>query len=43
MIQSPFRYEANLTSADFEKLGRLSLRWSHTEHVIANCLKVMLA
>jgi hypothetical protein len=42
MIQSPFRYEANLTSADFEKLGRLSLRWSRTEHVIANCLKVTL-
>jgi len=24
------------------KLGQLSLRWSHTEHVIGNCLKVML-
>jgi len=42
MIQSPFRFEQNLTPDDFQKIGQLSLRWSHTEHIIANCLKVML-
>jgi hypothetical protein len=43
MIPTPFRYEANVTPEDFQKIGQLSLRWSHTEHIIANCLKVMLA
>src|ERR1017187_3861932 len=42
MIPTPFRYEANLKPDDFEKIGQLSLRWSHTDHIIANCLKVML-
>jgi hypothetical protein len=42
MIPTPFRYEANLTPEDFQKIGQLSLRWSHTDHIIANCLKVML-
>jgi hypothetical protein len=42
VISSPFRFETNLTAEDFQKIGQLSLRWSHTEHIIANCLKVML-
>jgi hypothetical protein len=42
MIPSPFRYEANFTPEDYETLGKLSLRWSHIDHVIANCLKRLL-
>jgi hypothetical protein len=38
MIRSPFRYEDNFTREDYETLGKLSLRWSHIDHVIANCL-----
>lgn len=42
MLDSPFRYEEWLTDADFQKLGQMSLRWSHIEHVIGNCLRVIL-
>jgi hypothetical protein len=42
MIRSQFRFEANLTSEDYHKLGLLALRWSHIDHVAANCLKKML-
>ncbi len=42
MIPTPFRFEPDLTPEEFQKIGQLSLRWSHTEHIIGNCLKVML-
>jgi hypothetical protein len=42
MIESPFRYEKNFTAKDYETLGKLSLRWSHIDHVLANCLKRLL-
>lgn len=42
MLKSPFRYEEWLTSAEFEKVGELSLRWSHIDHIIGTCLMVML-
>jgi hypothetical protein len=42
MIESPFRYEPNFTVKDYETLGKLMLRWSHIDHVIANCLKRLL-
>jgi hypothetical protein len=42
MIPSPFRFENNLSAEDFQKIGQLSLRWSHTEHIVANCLKRLL-
>jgi hypothetical protein len=42
MIKSPFRYEKNFTAEDYETLGKLSLRWSHIDHVLANCLKRLL-
>ena len=42
MLQSPFRFDTELSQEDFERLGRLSLRWSHIDHMIANCLKVLL-
>ena len=42
IITSPFRFDTKLSPADFETLGRLSLRWSHIDHMIANCLKLQL-
>lgn len=42
MIESPWRYEENLTPADFQKIGELLLRCSHIEHVLGNCLKTLL-
>ena len=42
MIPTPFWFEGELTPADFEKLGQLSLRWSHIDHIIGNCLKILL-
>jgi hypothetical protein len=42
MLDTPFRYEAELSPEDYQKIGQLSLKWSQTEHVIGNCLKVML-
>ena len=42
MIPTPFRFEAELSDQEFQKIGQLSLRWSHIEHIIGNCLKVML-
>jgi hypothetical protein len=42
MIESPFRYEKTFTARDYEILGKLSLRWSHIDHVLANCLKRLL-
>jgi hypothetical protein len=42
MIPSPFRLEQKFNCDDFEKIGRLSLRWSHIDHMIGNCLKIML-
>jgi hypothetical protein len=42
MITSPFRFDTELSSGDFERLGRLLLRWSHIDHLIANCLKLQL-
>ena len=41
-MESPFRYEEWLTPAEFQKLGELSLRWSHIDHIIGTCLMVML-
>lgn len=42
MLQTPYLFEPNLSPEDYQRLGVLSLRWSHTEHVIGNCLKTML-
>ena len=42
MIPSPFRFEGKLTPEDYQTLGKLSLRWSHIDHLIANCLKCLL-
>jgi hypothetical protein len=42
MIPTPFWFEQELAPEDFQKLGQLSLRWSHTDHIIGNCLKVPL-
>jgi hypothetical protein len=42
VIPTPYRFEKELSSEDFQKIGQLSLRWSHTEHIIGSCLKIML-
>jgi hypothetical protein len=42
MLQSPFLFESELSAEDYQTLGRLSLKWSHFEHVIGNCLRVMM-
>jgi hypothetical protein len=42
MLETPFMFEADFTSAEFELIGRLILRWSHIDHVLGNCLKTML-
>jgi hypothetical protein len=42
MLASPFRFDEELSAKEFERLGRLSLRWSHIDHMIANCLKLQL-
>jgi hypothetical protein len=42
MIESPFRFENHLTPEDFQRLGKLMLRWSHTEHIVAHCLRLLL-
>ncbi|MGX5801916.1 hypothetical protein ACWGS9_11780 [Bradyrhizobium sp. Arg314] len=43
MIPTDFlRYEKVLASADFQKIGQLTLRWSLIEHTIGNCLRVLL-
>jgi hypothetical protein len=42
MLDTPFLFEETLTDGDFQKIGQLSLRWSHIEHIVGNCLKTML-
>jgi hypothetical protein len=42
MLDTPFHFEADLSAEDYRKIGQLSLRWSQTEHIVGNCLKVML-
>ena len=42
MLGSPFRYEAWLTPEQYQKLGELSLRWAHIDHILGNCLKTLL-
>jgi hypothetical protein len=42
MLDSPFTFEDELTADDYQRIGRLALKWSHIDHIIGNCLKVML-
>jgi hypothetical protein len=42
MIKVPYAFDPELTPEEYQKLGELSLRWSHIEHVIGQCLKTML-
>jgi hypothetical protein len=42
LIAVPYRFEPDLSAEEFMKLGQLSLRWSHIEHVLGHCLKRML-
>ena len=42
MIAVPYRFEPDLSAEEFMKLGQLSIRWSHIEHVLGMCLKRLL-
>lgn len=42
MLDTPFRFETELSPEDYQKIGVLALRWSHIDHILGNCLKVML-
>ncbi|MBR0993966.1 hypothetical protein JQ580_24905 [Bradyrhizobium japonicum] len=42
MIPSPYNFEPALSDQEYAKLGILALRWSHIEHILGNCLKVIL-
>ena len=42
MLNSPFQYETWLSPEEYQKLGELSLRWSHIDHMIGNCVAAML-
>ena len=42
MIETPFRFEAILPPEKLQRIALLSLRWSLIEHIIGNCLRVML-
>ena len=42
MIPSPFKYESRLPAEHYQKIGQLSLRWSHIDHTLGNSLRVML-
>jgi len=42
MIETPFLFEEKISDADFQTIGKLALRWAHIEHILGNCLKVLL-
>jgi|GEM_PF-6895097 len=42
MLETPFLFEEWLRPTEFQQIGKMALRWSHIEHIIGNCLKVML-
>jgi hypothetical protein len=42
MIPTPYRFEANVTAEQFQKIGQFTLRWSHMDNTIANCLRRLL-
>lgn len=42
MIGTPFYFEEQFTAEEFQKVGTLSLRWSHIDHIVGNCLKALL-
>ncbi len=42
MIPVPFSIEPELTAEEFCRIGQLTLRWSHIDHIIGNSLKATL-
>jgi hypothetical protein len=42
MLGSPFNFEQRINPVEFQKLGELTMRWSHIHHIVGNCLKTML-
>ena len=42
MIETPYRFEANLTDQEFKKIGQFAFRWLHMDHTVGNCLRRLL-
>lgn len=42
MLERPYFLEYRLSAKELEKLGELSLTWSHIEHLLGNCLWSLL-
>jgi hypothetical protein len=42
MIPTPYNFEPNFTAEEFAKIGQFTLRWSHMDHTIGNCLRRLL-
>jgi hypothetical protein len=42
MIPTPYNFEPNFTEQEFAKIGQFTLRWSHMDHTIGNCLRRLL-
>jgi len=42
VIKTPYHFEANLSDQEFQKIGQFACRWAFIEHMIGNCLRVML-
>src|ERR1700730_13531843 len=42
MIPVPWRLEPDLAPEDFQKIGQLTIRWSHIDEIIGHCLKTIL-
>jgi len=42
MLEPPFRFDSELSPKDFQKIGQLSIRWSHIEFIIGHCLRKLL-
>jgi hypothetical protein len=42
MIPTPYNFEPEFSDQDFAKIGQFTLRWSHMDHTIGNCLRRLL-
>jgi hypothetical protein len=42
MLEPPFMFDPNLSDKDFQKIGQLSIRWSHIEFITGHCLRKLL-
>jgi hypothetical protein len=42
MIPTPYRFEPEFSDQEFAKIGQFTVRWSHMDHTVGNCLRVLL-